>query len=66
MPSETIRPQIVSPNHAALLHFSWRPQGTQRRNRAFQAHEVMNLLYTGIDSVLNDTATLQNYGYSRR
>jgi Fic family protein len=38
-----------------------RPQGTQRRNRAFQAHEVMNLLYTGIDSVLNDTATLQNY-----
>ena len=38
-----------------------RPQGAQRRNRAFQAHEVMNLLYTGIDSVLNETATLRNY-----
>jgi Fic family protein len=38
-----------------------RPQGEQRRNRAFQAHEVMNLLYTGIDAVLDDVATLRNY-----
>ena len=43
-----------------------RPQGKQRRNRAFQAHEVMNLLHTGIDAVLNDVATLQNYGYARK
>ncbi|WP_129778282.1 hypothetical protein [Peristeroidobacter soli] len=38
-----------------------RPQGQQRRNRAFHAHEVMNLLYTGIDAVLEDVATLRNY-----
>ena len=38
-----------------------RPQGKQRRHRAFQAHEVMNILYTGIDAVLEDVATLQNY-----
>lgn len=38
-----------------------RPQGKQRRNRAFHAHEVMNLLYTGIDAVLDDVATLRNY-----
>jgi Fic family protein len=38
-----------------------RPQGQQRRHRAFQAHEVMNILYTGIDAVLEDVATLQNY-----
>jgi Fic family protein len=38
-----------------------RPQGAQRRNRAFHAHEVMNILYTGIDAVLNDVATLRNY-----
>lgn len=37
------------------------PQGQQRRNRAFHAHEVMNLLYTGIDAVLDDVATLRNY-----
>jgi Fic family protein len=43
-----------------------RPQGKQRRNRAFQAHEVMNLLHTGIDAVLNEVATVQNYGYARR
>ena len=36
-----------------------RPQGLQRRNRAFQAHEVLNLLLTGMDAVLNDTATLR-------
>jgi Fic family protein len=38
-----------------------RPQGQQRRHRAFQAHEVMNILYTGIDAVLEDVATLHNY-----
>jgi Fic family protein len=38
-----------------------RPQGQQRRHRAFHAHEVMNILYTGIDAVLEDVATLQNY-----
>jgi hypothetical protein len=43
-----------------------RSQGKKRRNRAFQAHEVMNLLYTGIDAVLDDVVTLQNYGYASR
>jgi len=43
-----------------------RPQEKKRRNRAFQAHEVMNLLHTGIDAVLDDVATLQNYGYGSR
>jgi Fic family protein len=43
-----------------------RPQGRKRRNRAFQVHEVMNLLHTGIDAVLDDVATLQNYGYASR
>jgi hypothetical protein len=38
-----------------------RPQGQQRRNRAFHAHEVMSLLYAGIDAVLDDVATLRNY-----
>ena len=38
-----------------------RPQGQRRRHRAFQAHEIMNILYTGIDAVLEDVATLQNY-----
>jgi Fic family protein len=38
-----------------------RPHGQQRRDRAFQAHEVMNILYTGIDAVLEDVATLHNY-----
>jgi hypothetical protein len=38
-----------------------RTQGQQRRNRAFHAHEVMNLLYTGVDAVLDDVATLRNY-----
>jgi hypothetical protein len=41
-----------------------RPQGQQRRNRAFLAHEVMNLLYTGIDAVLDDVAALRNYRVS--
>ena len=43
-----------------------RPQGEKRRHRAFQAHEVMNILYTGIDAVLDDVATLQNYGGAER
>jgi len=38
-----------------------RPQGAQRRNRAFHAHEVMNILYTGIDAVLSDVETLRDY-----
>ena len=38
-----------------------RPQVQRRRNRAFHAREVMNLLYTGIDAVLDDVATLRNY-----
>lgn len=39
-----------------------RPQGSKRRHRAFQAHQVMNILHTGIDAVLEDVATLHNYG----
>ncbi|MEJ0036595.1 MAG: Fic family protein [Gammaproteobacteria bacterium] len=38
-----------------------RPHGQRRRNRAFHAHEVMSLLYTGVDAVLDDVATLRNY-----
>lgn len=38
-----------------------RPQGPQRRDRAFQAHEVVDILYTGIDAILEDVAALQNY-----
>lgn len=43
-----------------------RTQGQQRRNRAFHAHEVMNLLYTGIDAVLDDVATLRDYRVGSR
>ena len=39
-----------------------RAQGTKRRRRAFHAHEVMNILHTGIDAVLEDVSTLHNYG----
>ncbi len=39
-----------------------RAQTQKRRNRAFQTHEVMNLLYTGLDEVLNDVSALQSYG----
>lgn len=39
-----------------------RPQGMKRRRRAFQAHQVMNILHTGIDAVLNDVSTLHDYG----
>ena len=38
-----------------------RPHGQQRRDRAFQAHEVVDVLYTGIDKILEDVAALQNY-----
>ncbi len=43
-----------------------REHGKQNRSRSFQAHEVMNLLYTGIDAVLDDVATLRNYGPHRK
>jgi hypothetical protein len=39
-----------------------RAQGAKRRDRAFHAHQVMNILHTGIDAVLEDVATLHNYG----
>ena len=35
-----------------------RPANAQRRHRVFQAHEVMNALYTGLDAVLDDVARL--------
>ena len=43
-----------------------REHGKQNRSRAFQSHEVMNLLYTGIDAVLDDVAALRNYGHPDR
>lgn len=39
-----------------------RAQGTKRRHRAFHAHQVMNILHSGIDAVLEDVSTLHNYG----
>jgi Fic family protein len=39
-----------------------RTQGTKRRDRAFQAHQVMSILHTGIDAVLEDVSMLHNYG----
>ncbi len=39
-----------------------RARGTKRRHRAFHAHQVMNILHTGIDAVLEDVSTLHNYG----
>jgi predicted transcriptional regulator len=39
-----------------------RPQKEQRRNRVFQAHEVLNLLNTGLEAVIEEVARLQNYG----
>lgn len=35
-----------------------RPANDQHRNRAFHAHEVMNVLYTGLDKVLDQVAVL--------
>ena len=43
-----------------------REHGKQNRSRTFQSHEVMNLLYAGIDAVLDDVATLRNYGRADR
>jgi Fic family protein len=37
------------------------PKNRQRRNRAFHAPEVLNLLYTGVDAILEDVATLRDY-----
>jgi DNA-binding ferritin-like protein len=39
-----------------------RTSNLQRRNRVFQAHEVMNALYTGLDEVLDDVARYVNVG----
>jgi Fic family protein len=33
----------------------------RRRNRAFYAHEVMSILYAGVDTVLDDVASLRNH-----
>lgn len=33
-----------------------RPVNDQRRHRVFQAHEIMNALYTGLDKVLDEAA----------
>lgn len=35
-----------------------RPANAQRRHRVFQAHEILNALYTGLDAVLDDVARL--------
>jgi predicted transcriptional regulator len=37
-----------------------RLQTPRRRNRAFYAHEVMRILYAGVDTVLDDVASLRN------
>lgn len=42
-----------------------RPKNPNRRNRAFHAVEMLALLYRGIDSVLDDVATLRDYGTIR-
>ena len=39
-----------------------RIKGSKRRHRAFHAHQVMNILHTGIDAVLEDVSTLHDYG----
>ena len=33
-----------------------RPSNDQRRHRVFHAHEVLNALYTGLDTVLDNVA----------
>jgi Fic family protein len=43
-----------------------RAQGTKRRHRAFHAHQVMNILHTGVDAVLQEVSTLHNYGVGAR
>ena len=43
-----------------------RASNVQRRNRVFQAHEIMNALYTGLDAVLDDVARFTDVGEQRR
>lgn len=43
-----------------------RASNLQRRNRVFQAHEIMNALYTGLDTVLDDVARFTDVGGQRR
>jgi Fic family protein len=42
-----------------------RPANDQRRHRVFHAHEVMNALYTGLDTVLDDVARLTTLTFQR-
>lgn len=37
-----------------------RPNNTDKRNRVFQSHEVLNALYTGLDTVLDEAETAAN------
>jgi Fic family protein len=37
-----------------------RPNNTCKRNRVFQSHEVLNALYTGLDSVLDEAVAAAN------
>jgi Fic family protein len=37
-----------------------RPNNTGKRNRVFQSHEVLNALYTGLDTVLDEAAAASN------
>lgn len=37
-----------------------RPNNTYKRNRVFQSHEVLNALYTGLDSVLDEAEAAAN------
>jgi len=39
-----------------------RPNNTYKRNRVFQSHEVLNALYTGLDSVLDEAEAAANLG----
>ncbi len=39
-----------------------RPGNKKRSRREFQAHEIMNILYAGVHSVLRDVATLLDHG----
>lgn len=37
-----------------------RPNNTDKRNRVFQSHEVLNALYTGLDAVLDEAGAAAN------
>lgn len=39
-----------------------RPNNNYKRNRVFQSHEVLNALYTGLDSVLDEAEAAANLG----